>query len=117
MKRLLISISIALTICFLIINTIIFLKNDDYISELTEKKYIRNIHKFKPEMFLGELFINPHFSNNDTLSFFSEVLLQELSPFYKWHIYNVGCVRPGSILEKKIDSIAATYIEPENKLK
>ena len=117
MKRLLVSIGIAITFCLLVINIFIFSKNDAYISQSTEKKYLRNIDKFKPEMFRGELSIKPHFSNKDTLSFFSEVLLQELSPFYKWHIYNVGCVRPGSILEKKIDSIAATYVEPENKLK
>ena len=81
-----------------------------YISDSTEQKYIRNIDKYK---FDGK-FIKPS-AGGDSLTYINLTPANEIDLFHKWYIMDdVGLVRPGSTLSKKLDSI---YNSSKNKYK
>lgn len=109
------SFLIALSIVFLFFYCGIFLFGHffvgGYITKETEQKYIRNLSKYKWD----EPIMYRSYIHDDSLACFAFMPLQFIDPFHKWYIMdNVGAVRPGSELSKKLDSI---YYRTKNKLK
>jgi len=85
-----------------------------YISEKTEEKYLRNLDKYtminNQNFYIG-------LKGGDTLTFIATIAPFKFDPFHKWYINDVGMIKPNSLLSKKLDSIAANYIDPVNKYK
>jgi hypothetical protein len=104
------SVLVYLLLC--IIYTITgFISYGWYISDETEQKYLRNIHSYYP-LYADQIVSD---QGGDTLSYMSITSFSEVHPFYKWKIMEVGLIKPYSKLHEALDSIAATYVEPENK--
>lgn len=78
------------------------------ISKQTNDKYLRNIKKMHP---ISNRELCPDYHIDDSVSFAATIPCSMIDPFNKWYIFNVGVVPRNSELSRKLDSIAATYVE------